>query len=113
MAELTVAAGVARGLMDLAVARGASREVLAQRAAIDLSVLEDQDNRVPFASYVALMRAGNELCADPALALHYAEEIDLSEVSIVGLLGHASATMTSTSASFARRWCSTATGTRC
>lgn len=93
MAELTVAAGVARGLLDLAVAKGASREVLAQRAAIELSVLEDQDNRVPFASYVALMRAGKELCGDPALALHYAEEIDLSEVSIVGLLGHASATM--------------------
>lgn len=93
MAELTVAAGVARGLLDLAVAKGANRQVLAQRAALDVSVLEDQDKRVPFASYVALMRAGKELCGDPALALHYAEEIDLSEVSIVGLLGHTSATM--------------------
>ena len=93
MAELTVAAGVARGLLDLAVAKGASRQVLAQRAALDLNLLEDQDERVPFASYVALMRAGKELCGDPALALHYAEEIDLSEVSIAGLLGHASATM--------------------
>lgn len=93
MAELTVAAGIARGLMELAVARGAAADVLAQRSGIAPSMLQDQDRRVPFAAYVALMRAAKELCGDPALALHYAEQIDLSEVSIVGLLGHAAETM--------------------
>ena len=93
VAEPTVAAGIAAGLMDLAVAKGAARAELAARAGIDLAKLADQDNRIPFHRYIALMRAGQALCNDPALALHYAEEIDFSELSIVGLIGNASETM--------------------
>jgi AraC-like DNA-binding protein len=93
MSELTVAAGLARGLMELAAAKGASREQMAERSQIDLDELQDQDRRIPFAKYVALMRAGKELCDDPALALHYGEADDLSQISIVGLLGQAAETM--------------------
>jgi AraC-like DNA-binding protein len=93
MAELTVAAGLARGLMELAVSKGASRTTLAGRSGIDPADLQDQDNRIPFASYVALMRAGKELCNDPALALHFGETNDLSQISIVGLIGQASETL--------------------
>jgi AraC-like DNA-binding protein len=93
MAEHTVAAGLARGLTDFAVAKGANREALLGRSGIDPADLEDQDNRIPLAKYIALMRAGKELAHDPALALHYAEAVDLSEISIVGLLGRASETM--------------------
>ncbi|HYS52186.1 MAG TPA: AraC family transcriptional regulator [Thermoanaerobaculia bacterium] len=92
MPEPTVAAGLARGLMELAVSKGASREVLAERARIDPAELQDQDNRIPFSKYVALMRAGKELCNDPALALHFGETIDMSEMSIVGLIGRAAET---------------------
>ena len=91
--ELTVAAGLARGLMDLAVSRGASRESLAVRSGIEPETLHDQDLRVPYTRYVALMRAGEDLCGDPALALHYGETNDLAQISIVGLLGYASETM--------------------
>src|SRR5215472_16649921 len=73
MSEPTVAAGYARGLMELAVSKGASRRVLAQRSGIDPQELQDQDHRIPFAKYVALMEAGKELCHDPALALHFGE----------------------------------------
>ena len=93
MPEFTVAAGLARGLLALAVSRGASQQALAERSRIDPVDLEDHDRRIPSAAYVALMRAAKDLCNDPALPLHYGEEIDLSEVSIVGLLGHASETM--------------------
>jgi len=93
MPELTVAAGLARGLMELAVSKGASQADLAQRSGIDPEDLRDQDRRIPFPKYVALMRAGKELCHDPALALHYGETNDLSQISIVGLLGFASETM--------------------
>ena len=93
MPELTVAAGLARGLMELAESKGASRAMLAERSGIDADDLHDQDKRVPFSNYVALMRAGKELCNDPALALHFGETNDLSQISIVGLLGFASATM--------------------
>ena len=89
----TIAAGYVRGLMELAVRKGASRTVLAERSGIDPENLADQDNRIPVAQYVALMRAAKDLSGDPALALHLGEAVNLAEVSVVGLLGHASETM--------------------
>jgi AraC-like DNA-binding protein len=91
--ELTVGAGLARGLIRLAAARGANETALAARAGIDLEELQDQDNRVAMPNYIALMRAAKEMTGDPALALHYGEEVDLSEVSIAGLIMNASETM--------------------
>jgi AraC-like DNA-binding protein len=93
LAELTVSAGLARGLVNLAVVKGADRAVLLTRAGIVENDLADQDNRIPFANYVKLMRAGEELARDPALALHYGETSDFAEVSVVGLIGNASETM--------------------
>lgn len=93
MPDLTIAAGVARALMELAVAKGASRRALAERSRIGPAELQDQDNRVPFAKYAALMRAGQELCHDPALALHFGESIDVSELSIGCVIGAFSETM--------------------
>lgn len=91
-AGATVSAGFARGLADLAVARGADRRALLAEAGIASEALEDQDGRVSFARYKALMRAGQRLAGDPALGLHYGEAVDIAEVSIVGLMGQASAT---------------------
>lgn len=93
MAEFTVAAGLARGLFDYVLARGASGQALAERSGIDPQALEDPDHRVPGARYVALIRAGQDLCADPALALHFAEAVNLSRLSLVGLLVQASETL--------------------
>ena len=93
MAELTVGAGLPSGLVKIAIAKGASADELARRSGIALVDLDDQDNRIPIASYVALMRAAKELTGDPALALHYGEEVDLSELSITGLIMNASETM--------------------
>lgn len=89
MRELTVAAGAARALMELAVSRGASRTTLLERSQIDCADLEDADNRIPFSRYVALMRAGQELCNDPALALHFGEAVDGSDISITHAVGGA------------------------
>ena len=94
MPELTVAAGLARGLVEFAVSKGANAALLMERAGIAPGDLEDQDNRIPFGKYVALMRAGKTLCSDPALALHYGETNDIARISVVGLLGHAAETMT-------------------
>ena len=93
MSELSVAAGAARGVMDFAVSKGASRQALLERSGIDPRALEDQDNRIAFSKYVALTRAGKELSGDPALALHFGEAVELSEMSILALLGPASGTM--------------------
>ena len=93
MPELTVAAGAVRALMEFAVSRGASRETLTERSGIDPSDLRDRDHRVPFARYVALMRAGQELCRDPALALHFGEMVPTSEISPGHQVGASSQTM--------------------
>jgi AraC-like DNA-binding protein len=85
--QATASAMVVRSLMDFAVARGADRESLARESQIDLAELRDPDRRVPFARYVALMRAGQAHCGDPALALHFGESVDASDVSIAHLMG--------------------------
>jgi AraC-like DNA-binding protein len=93
MPELTVAAGLARALIDYAATKGVPREKLLARSAINADDLADQDNRIPFAKYEALMRAAKELSADPAFALHFGNETDLAQFSVVGLIGRASMTM--------------------
>lgn len=91
MAELTVGAGFVRGLLDFAVRRGADRQALADRAGLDLALLADEDARLPFSAYVALMKAGQALTGDPALSLHYGADVNVADFSIVGLIGQASA----------------------
>jgi AraC-like DNA-binding protein len=93
MANPTVTAAFARGLYDLATARGADGAALLAAAALVPEDLSDPDNRVPFNRYVALMRAAQRACDDPALALHYGEAVDIADISIVGLIGLASPTM--------------------
>jgi AraC-like DNA-binding protein len=90
MSELTVAASGVRALLELAVSRGASRCALTERSRIEPAELEDRDNRVPFAKYVALMKAGQDLCSDPALALHFGESVDASEISFTHQIGASS-----------------------
>jgi AraC-like DNA-binding protein len=91
--EPTAAAGIVRGIVRAAVARGADREALLAAAGIASPELEDHDARIPLTRYRALIKAAQRLADDPAFALHYGEMVDLSEVSVVGLIGHASATM--------------------
>jgi AraC-like DNA-binding protein len=89
MRELTVAASVVRALMELAVSKGASRKSLTDRSRIALPDLENPDTRIPFSKYVALMRAAQQLCNDPAFALHFGEEVDASEISLAHMMGGA------------------------
>ncbi len=83
----SVAAGFARGLVQLAARQGADPALLAQRAGLDPAVLEDQDARIALQTYVALMRAAQAMTGDPAFALHFGEAFEIDELSIVGLLG--------------------------
>jgi AraC-like DNA-binding protein len=93
MADLTVSAGIVRGLAEFAATRGADRGHLLARAGIEPALLDDPDNRLPLARYKAMVRAAQDMCADPAIALHYGAAVDMSEVSIVGLIMNASETM--------------------
>jgi AraC-like DNA-binding protein len=93
MAKPTISAGIARALLELAASKGASRTDLAKRSRIDLRRLQDPDNRIPLAKCVVLMRAGQELCDDPALALHLGESLGTADLSIAGLIGQACETL--------------------
>ncbi|ATQ41719.1 AraC family transcriptional regulator [Caulobacter mirabilis] len=93
MAEPTVSAGLAKGFLDFAVTRGAEARALGERSGVTAADLSDHDGRLPMARYVALVRAAKDLTGDPALPLRFAEAVDMSEVSIVGLLTNASETM--------------------
>lgn len=89
----TVSAGLARSLIGYAASRGVDPAALAAAAGVELSALEDHDARVEMSAYVLLVRGAKQMCDDPAFALHFAEAIDMSEFSVVGLLAHASETM--------------------
>jgi AraC-like DNA-binding protein len=93
MARPTLSAGFAQALVELAVSKGASRTELVERSRIDPKQLQDQDNRIPLKKYAALLRAGQELCNDAALALHLGESLGTEELSIVGLIGQACETL--------------------
>lgn len=93
MDERTVAAIAARSLMDFALSKGCSVAVLTARSGIELRELRDVENRIPFASYVALMRAAKELCNDPAFALHFGESSEGSEATFACMMGMFSPTM--------------------
>jgi len=93
MAKPTISARFVRALLELAVSKGASRTALVERSKIDPRRLQDPDNRIPLAKSVALMRAGQELSNDPALALHLGESLGIAELSIVGLIGQACETL--------------------
>ena len=90
MAETTIAAGFAKAFLDFAVSKGADRGKLIELTNIgahDLHDFSDQDNRVPLAKYIELVRVGIQLCREPALALLFGEAVRLPDISILGLLG--------------------------
>ncbi|MDQ0466127.1 AraC-like DNA-binding protein [Caulobacter ginsengisoli] len=93
MPSFTIAGGLAKGLFDFAVARGANPGSLSQRTGLDPRDLEDPDHRVPAERFVALIRAGQDLTGDPALVLHFGEAVNLAQMSVVGLLVQASPTL--------------------
>ena len=93
MPEPTIAAGMVHGLFEFAISKGADPGRLAELTGLGQDDLRNPESRFPIAKYVALMRAGQKLCNDPALALHYAEEANFAAFSIVEMLTNASETM--------------------
>lgn len=91
--ESTCSAGFVRALLDYAEARGAPRAALLAAADIAAREFGDLDARIPFTRYVALMRAAKTMTGDQALALHFGEDVEIAEVSLVGLMGRAADTM--------------------
>ena len=89
MAEPTIATGFAEAFLQFAAARGADRQTLIEQSRLRPEDLTERDNRLPLATYVALMKAAIKLCDEPALALLFGAGVSLSDISILGSVGHA------------------------
>ncbi len=89
MAEPTIATGFAEAFLQFAVARGADRQTLIEQSRLHPEDLLERDNRLPLSTYLALMKAAIKLCDEPALALLFGAEVSLSDISILGSVGHA------------------------
>ena len=93
MARPTIAAGFVVRLVELAVSKGAPWPELIARSGIDPLALADQDQRIPFEKFVALMRAAKVLCHSPALGLSLGEACDRADRSVIGLIARCSETL--------------------
>jgi AraC-like DNA-binding protein len=88
-----VSAGLAAGLLDYAVSRGADESELLAKSGLGMAKLSDPDARLPLSAYVALLYQAQIATDNPALALHWGEDVDMAEVSILGLIMNAAPTM--------------------
>lgn len=93
MAHSTVSAGMAAGLLAYAASRGADAADLQSISGVDNADLCDPDARVPLSTYVSLLHHAQIATNDPALALHWGEDVSMAEVSILGLIMNAAPTM--------------------
>ena len=93
MSQPTVSAGLAHGFLSYAATLGANEGELSTAAGIDAAQLDDPDNRVALSAYIKLVRTAKKMTGEPGLPLLFAEAIDLSECSVVGLLSNAAETM--------------------
>jgi AraC-like DNA-binding protein len=89
----TAGALAVRALMDFAVLRGCSLAMLAERSGIETAELRDAENRIAFPKYVALMKAAQEMCNDPAFGLHFGESDEGMEATFACMMGIFSPTM--------------------
>ncbi|MDT4967370.1 MAG: hypothetical protein QOJ64_2107 [Acidobacteriota bacterium] len=87
MPNSTIAAGYPKAFLEFAVSRGAHRAKLLERSHLCLDDLKNPEGRIPLTTYIALMKAGIELCKEPALSLLFGEAVRLQDISIVGFLG--------------------------
>lgn len=93
MTEPTVSAAYAKALFELAVDKGADRAALSYQTKLEAKAFANPHARLPFSQFKTLMRAGQSLSGDPALALYFGTNINFDELSIVGLICRAAPTM--------------------
>ncbi len=80
----TIQAKAAEKIIKAAAAQGVKPEDLYCAVKLDPSVLNDPDNRIPFAQLVALYESAAKLTGDDNFGLHVGETIALSAFDVVG-----------------------------
>ena len=79
-------------VLDWAVSRGAQRERLLARIAVDPRAARRRRGAIPLAAYYAGIEAAVAELGDPFLGLHYIESVDPSALGALGFLALASPT---------------------
>lgn len=92
-ANQTIAAGMVTGLIHYAAGKGADKSALLEMVGLANEEEINPNRRVPLTTYATMLRAAERQCRDPALVIHFSEDTDFADLSIVGLLGYASETM--------------------
>lgn len=83
----SVAVGLMQALFKFAVAKGANAGALARASGFRPEKDGAADDRLPYESYVLLTRVAQRLTGEEALALHFGEQVEMAQFSVVGLLG--------------------------
>jgi AraC-like DNA-binding protein len=91
--QASIAAGIVAGFVAFLDRRDMDGRVLAAEAGIDLSLLNDPDARLPFDRYVHLLSLARHASGDTGLSLRFGAEVGMADLSILGLIMEASATM--------------------
>src|SRR6478672_9204977 len=82
MREETIAALIVESLASFATRRGADRRELLRRSGLTEQSFADPHGRLPLDRYRDLFVAAGALTSDPAIALHHAEAVDVTELSL-------------------------------
>jgi len=93
MASESVAAGIVSGLIKYAVNQGACETEIFSHSGLSHAQLSNQDARIPMEKYKALVYSAIEQTEDAALPLRFSVSTDLRDLSVVGLIVHASASV--------------------
>jgi len=93
MEQASIAAGIVAGFVAFLDQRGMNGQVLAAEAGIDLPLLSDPDARLPFTRYSQLLTLARQASGDTGLSLRFGAEVGMADLSILGLIMEASATM--------------------
>ena len=80
-------------IINFAAPQGVRPEDLYAAVALDPRVLQDPDNRIPFAQLVQLYEKAAELTADKDFGLHLGENVDVKVFDVVGYSALNSATL--------------------
>lgn len=93
MEQASIAAGIVAGFVAFLDRRGMDGGGIAAQAGIDLSLLADPDARLPFARYGQLLALARQASRDTGLSLRFGADVGMADLSILGLIMEASATM--------------------
>jgi AraC-like DNA-binding protein len=93
MEQASIAAGIVAGFVSFLDRRGFDGRALAVQAGINLATLADPDARLPFARYGQLLILARRASGDTGLSLRFGAEVGMADLSILGLIMEASATM--------------------